>query len=102
MQCPRLSYYLFSLLFLTKQNGNERKSFLLLPFCLYVVAPCAYRRSTVWDRVQIRRLCAPTGSAEVSRRVTSSFDYQVDIKGSTIPRIEPITVIVSALFLVCA
>jgi hypothetical protein len=36
MQCPRLSYYLFTLLFLTKQNGNGRKSFLLLPFCLYV------------------------------------------------------------------
>jgi hypothetical protein len=45
---------------------------------------------------------APGESAEVSRTVTSSFDYPVDIKGSKILRIEPITVIVSALFIVCA
>jgi hypothetical protein len=71
-------------------------------FCVYVVAPSVYRASTVRDRVHEQTPDAPGESAEVSRTVTSSFDCPFDIKGSKIPRIEPITVIVSTLFVVCA
>jgi hypothetical protein len=42
MKCSRHSYYLFTLIFLTKQNGNG-KTFFLFPFCLGGRAMCLSR-----------------------------------------------------------
>jgi hypothetical protein len=65
-------------------------------FCSYVVAPSVYRASTLRDRVHEQSLFVLQESLpKCLRTVTSSFDYPVDIKGSKIPRIKLITVIVS-------
>jgi hypothetical protein len=67
----------------------------------------------MWSRhvFIVRALCGTEHRADAFVLQESLLKYleqwpaaltPVDIKGSTIPRIEPITVIVSALFLVCA